>query len=347
MRNGLHYLTDPSHAILHVVYQRLYYAPIIVASFWFGVRGGLLSAFVTSLAYLPHVATAWSGNLPYETSQYTEMVMFYLTGLLVGLLADRLRRLTQQHRAAAESLEKAHRDLLESHQELRQADRLSALGQIAAGLAHEIRNPLAGIKGALEIISSRVQPDSAEAEFSRIAVQDMARLEKLTSEFLAYARPRAPQLRPSDLSEVVDYVVSLLSPEAQRAHVALHVVRDQPMPKVLIDREQMAQVLFDVVSNAVQVSPATAQVVLRERSGPRDAVVEVEDAGPGVAPDDLEHIFEPFFTTKERVTGLGLAISHRIVSVHGGRIEAQRRQPVGTLVRMSLPAVAETGRLTT
>ena len=100
----LHYLTDPSHALWHVVYQRLYYGPIIVGAYWYGVRGGLLAALATTAAYVPHIAMTWSADAPYEASQYAEIVMFYAAGLFVGLLADIQRRLTERYQRAAAKL---------------------------------------------------------------------------------------------------------------------------------------------------------------------------------------------------------------------------------------------------
>ena len=165
----LHYTTSPSQAWLHNIYQRLYYAPIVVGAYWFGARGGLAVALAAAVAYWPHIHYTWGANAPYAASQYAELVIFQAAGLLVGFLSDVQRKLTRESQAAAASLEHANRELRESQTHLMRADRLSALGQIAAGLAHEVRNPLAGVEGALEIVASRVAPSTPEAEFTGIA----------------------------------------------------------------------------------------------------------------------------------------------------------------------------------
>lgn len=338
--SGLHYATPPAHFVLHAVYQRLYYAPVILAAYWFGVRGGLVAAVLSAIAYAPHIHTAWSHNPPYTVSQYAELVVFLSLGLSVGLIASHERRLTNRYREAAESLERANRDLRESGEQLRRAERLSALGEIAAGLVHEIRNPLAGVKGALEIVSSRAAAGTPEAEFSTVATHELQRLETLVQEFLDYARPRPPRLRPADLPDIIHRVVSLLGPQADRAEVALAVEGSDTSQGLRIDPEQIEQVLVNVLLNAVQASRPGGRVTLRH--GPQGSryLIEVHDQGAGIPPDRLARIFEPFFTTKERGTGLGLAISQRIVAAHGGEIRISSSQGRGTIVEilLQLPA---------
>lgn len=337
MISALHYFTDPRHAIWHGVYQRLYYAPIIIAAYLFGVRGGLVAAFGTSLAYVPHIVTAWAGNPAYARSQYVEAAMFYVAGLLVGLLAERQHRLTLRYRHAAESLETALHDLRESQEHLRRAERLTVLGEVAAGLAHEIRTPLAGVKGALEIIAGRAADRSPEAEFAGLGTKELGRLDRLVTDFLAYARPRNPEMREATLGELIDRAAALLRSKVQSRGVALDIERAARPPTVRIDPDQMQQVFINVLSNAIEASPPGGRVVVRERSLPPWSVIEVIDEGPGIPMEDLTRVFEPFFTTKEKGTGLGLAISSRIVAAHGGRLEAVRNDRAGTTLRIRLP----------
>lgn len=335
--SGLHYVTDAQHVVWHGVYQRLYYGPVIIGAYWYGVGGGLLTAVAASVSYVPHIHMAWSGNLPYSASQYVEIVMFHVVGLLVGLLAGQQRRLTARYQRAAESLEKANVELRDSHEQLVRADRLSALGEIAAGLAHEVRNPLASVKGALEIVAARVQPGTPESEFSEVGQKELARLDALLTEFLTYARPHAPELRKADLDGVMDHVAALLGPEAERAGVTIEIEREQAIREALVDPEQIQQVFFNVILNSLQVSPAGARVRVQRHHTGDSVVIEVSDEGPGIPSDHLSRIFDPFFTTKEKGTGLGLAISARIVAAHGGDISARRGSDRGTCVRIRLP----------
>ncbi len=335
--SSLHYLTDPRYVVLHGIYQRLYYGPVILGAYWFGVRGGLLTALVTSLAYIPHIEITWSMNPPYEASQYVEIVMFYVAGLFVGLLADHQRKLTAQYARAAASLERANRELQESHEQLVRADRLSALGEMAAGLAHELRNPLAGVTGALEIIASQVPAGTPQAEFSGIARKEVGRLEDLLNRFLAYARPRPPAPRLANLGELVGHVVALLRPEVERQSVSIDTAGAQPWPLLRVDPEQIEQVILNVLLNAIQASPRGAVVQVRHHVEGGQVIIDVVDEGPGIPEELRARVFHPFVTTKTKGTGLGLAVSARIVNSHGGSIDARPDAGGGTCVRIQLP----------
>lgn len=282
--------------------------------------------------------------MPYMASQYTQVVMLFLAGLFVGLLADHQRRLTVQAQRAAASLDQANRELRESHEQLARAERLSALGEMAAGLAHEIRNPLAGVKGAFEIIATRVRAGTAEAEFSEVANKELRRLDELLDRFLSYARPHPPALRTTKLGEVIDHVITLLRPEAERAGVTIDVDRTRALPQLLVDPEQIEQVFLNVLLNAIQASPRGARVQVRHTQDARRSVIDVIDEGRGVPEEHLTRIFDPFFSTKEKGTGLGLAVSARIVAAHGGDIEARRNEDRGLCMRIRLPLPADAPR---
>ena len=208
---------------------------------------------------------------------------------------------------------------------------------MAAGLAHEIRHPLASIRGALEIIDERSQPDSPESEFSRLAIGEVQRLDDLVWEFLRYARPHEPDPRWTSLHEVIERVCVLLRVEADRANVTLSVDRSAPLPDLCIDAQQIEQVLLNVVLNAIQASPSNACVRVREQLCDQHVVVDVIDQGPGIPAQHLPQVFSPFFTTREKGTGLGLAIASRIMMTHRGGLEIHGTSEQGTCVRISLP----------
>jgi len=332
----LHYATSPSQLVSHEVYQRLYYVPVIMGAYWYGVPGGLGTAFAASLVYLPHIRWTWSSDMGYAANQYAEIVVLHLIGVTVGLLSSAQRRMTARHRDTAASLERSHRQLLASQADLRRAERLSVLGQVAAGLAHEIRNPLAGLKGALEIVASRVPSGTPEAEFAGIAARDAARLDGLVHDFLTYARPHDPVLQDVDLQTLVDHVLALVTAQAGAARVRIALDRTSSIV-IRADREQIAQVLLNVVLNAVQASPPGATVRVHAGVADGRALIDISDEGGGIPAGESERIFEPFFTTKPRGTGLGLAISQRIVLAHGGTIEVTASSALGTTFRLRLP----------
>lgn len=335
--SSLHYLTDPSRAVWHEVYNYLCYLPIILGAYWYGAWGGVAAAALTSAAFIPHIRAAWASNAAYTASQYGQVLVFHVVGLTVGLLVGAQRKLTTRYRDSAISLERANRELHDSQEHLRRADRLSALGEMAAVLAHEIQNPLAGIKGALEIVESRVTAGSPEAEFADIGSKELARLEVLVREFLTYARPHEPALRPTDVHDIVARVAALLRAEAERKGIALVVERSATLPALSLDPEQITQVIFNVMLNAIQATGSGGHVRVRESLEPGWGVVDVIDEGPGIPPAHISRIFDPFFTTKPRGTGLGLAISQRVVTAHRGTIDALPGSPSGSVFRIRLP----------
>jgi signal transduction histidine kinase len=263
-------------------------------------------------------------------------------GLSVGMLASAQRSVARRYQQTAATLESANRELRESHEHIRRIDRLKTLGEVATGLAHEIRHPLASIGGALEIIESRSLEGSPEGEFSRLAMAEVRRLDGLVWEFLKYARPHDPELRAMPLHEVVAQVVMLLRVEAERARVALEVEQQSPI-EVAIDPLQIEQVLLNVILNAIQATPPGKRVVVREHLDEGEAVVDIVDEGSGIAAEHLPSVFSPFFTTKEKGTGLGLAIAHHIVIAHGGRLEIHQTSSRGTSFRICLPVGGTSG----
>ena len=329
----LRYTTGPPETFLHELSLRLYFVPILAAAYWYGPIGGLAVAAVSSVAFVHRILQVAPA---FDASRYAEVAVFHLIGLSVGLLANAQRSVAVRYQRTAATLASANRELRESHEQIRRIDRLKTLGEVATGLAHEIRHPLASIGGALEIIEARSLEGSPEGEFSRLAMAEVQRLDGLVWEFLKYARPHDPELRTLPLHEVVAQVVTLLGIEAERGRVTLEV-GPQTSTEVEIDPLQIEQVLLNVLLNAIQATPPGGRITVREQLEEREAVIDVVDEGRGIAPEHLPNIFAPFFTTKEKGTGLGLAISQHIVGAHGGRLEVVQTSPRGTTVRVRLP----------
>ncbi len=333
----LRYLTGPGPSVEHELALRLYYVPILISAYWYGVTGGLIVAAIASVAYINRAA-GLADTL--DPARVTEVVIFLLTGLVVGLLANAQRRSTARYRDAAATLEEANLRLRESHEQIRRIDRLKTLGEVATGIAHEVRHPLASIGGALEIIQARVPDASPEAEFTRLAMSEVQRLDGLVWEFLRYARPHDPELRPTQVHDVVAQVATLLRVEAERAGVTLDVESTGDALDALMDPLQIEQVLLNIILNGIQATPAGGHVRVAVQLQRGAVQIDVTDHGPGIAAEHLPRIFSPFFTTREKGTGLGLAIAHRIVMAHEGQIEILHTSAAGTCVRVSLPACA-------
>jgi len=272
-----------------------------------------------------------------DRGRLAEVVVFHLIGVSVGMLASAQRRVARRYQAAAATLERANVTLRESHEQIRRMDRLRTLGEVATGLAHEIRHPLASIGGALEIIQARSTAESPEGEFSHLALKEVQRLDLLVWEFLRYARPHAPELRTVALDDVVEQAVTLLRVEAERAGIRLEVEPAAGPIDVAIDSLQVEQVLLNVVLNAIQATAPGGRVLIRQRLEGAEACVDIIDEGHGIDSDHLASIFNPFFTTREKGTGLGLAIANRIVLSHDGRLDVVQTSPRGTWFRVGVP----------
>ncbi|RKG95328.1 GAF domain-containing sensor histidine kinase, partial [Corallococcus carmarthensis] len=234
------------------------------------------------------------------------------------------------------------------YEKIRERDRLAALGEMAAGLAHEIRNPLGAIKGAAQCLDPRKLPGE-DGEFLDVIVEEVNRLNGVVTAFLDYSRPLKQNFGPTDLNEVVTRTMRLIQNDMPPT-AELAVELDLRLPRAEGDAEQLKQVLINLVQNAVQaLGPQKGCITVRtekpERfgdirsAGAEFVDVRVSDNGPGIPADQQPHIFVPFFTTKQKGTGLGLAICQRIVKNHGGSISVQSKVGEGTVFIIRLPAL--------
>lgn len=238
----------------------------------------------------------------------------------------------------------------------RRNESLARLGTLVAGLAHEVRNPLAGIKGAAQLLEGRLAGDPDLQEYTQVICREVNRLSDLVQDLLTLGAPPKPQLRALNIHWVIQHVLQVANDELTRAGIRLRCEFDPSLPDVLGDEAQLSQVLLNLLKNAIESMTATDPVspdrntiritsrmetdfhILRERDRSGQFLrIEVADQGSGIDAAHAAHVFEPFFTTKPRGTGLGLAISHRIVDEHGGILRAFPGRSWGTIVSLTLP----------
>jgi signal transduction histidine kinase len=235
-------------------------------------------------------------------------------------------------------------ELARTRQLLARADRLSALGTLAAGLTHEIRNPLVSVRTFMQLLPEKLHDPEFLGTFRDLALTEVERICRLLNDLLAFSRPAPPQRDPTDLNDVVEQVMRLLDAEARREDVALVRDLDPALPPVVLDEGQIKQVLMNVLLNAIEASGAGGRVDVTTRvDGEPDArmcVVTIADSGSGIAAEHVDRVFDPFFTTKASGNGLGLFIARQIVAEHGGRIAPAPRDGSGTVFSIHLPADA-------
>lgn len=224
---------------------------------------------------------------------------------------------------------------------MKRVERLSAVGQLSAGLAHEIRNPLASIAGAVGIIERNSGSESKRSECLNIIKRETERLNRLLTSFLDFARPRPPQYQTISLPEALDSVVALATHAVNHKRIARRKEVPASLPALECDPEQLRQVLLNLLINAIQASPSGGDVVLTARHAGSRVLIQVKDGGSGIPPEIREKIFDPFFTTKESGTGLGLSVAHQIIEQHGGILTAEANPDKGMTFSVALPLKRE------
>jgi len=315
-----------------------------------GPHGDLEPVALHNVARLPAIppdaepgAGPWSLTLPIECAGRPIGLLLCDRGggtalpardrALAERMAEAIARLVEQGRLAAD-LERT-RDLLA------QADRLSSLGTLAAGVAHEIRNPLVSVRTFIQLLPERLTDEEFRTNFRELALSEIERICGLINDLLAFSRPAPSQREPTDLNEVVGQIARLLDAEARKRDVAVACTLAGGLPLVVVDEARVKQVLMNVTLNAIQASGPGGQVEITTAAREHDlehwCAVCVADSGPGIAADLVEQIFDPFFTTKDQGSGLGLFIARQIMSAHGGTIAAWPRREGGTEFVLEFP----------
>lgn len=340
---AMHYLTTTQLVNAHDVYRRLYYVPIVLGGVWFALRGGIVTAILASLLYVPHVLFHWQHQPRIALEQYLEIVLYNVIGCLTGFLAERERQQKFRYQKTAETLQESYRKLreqadqiIEIEDQLRRADRLSALGELSAGMAHEIRNPLGSIKGTAEILREGVAADDPKLEFADILIKEVDRLNKVLEDFLRFARPEPVERGRFSPNQSIEQVLELTRQQALRNRVTVEVdfAEDIEIPG---RGEQVQQALLNLVLNALQVMPDGGVLKVSSLLHANELGIRVTDTGPGIAMEDRERIFNPFVTTRDTGTGLGLAITQRIIQSHDGHIVLDSTPGQGSSFTLFLP----------
>ena len=292
-------------------------------------------------------SNGWDVCVPFIAAK--QLLGFAALGRQKGLRAYSTGDLNILSRVASEAsiaLQNArlYEELGKSREIISRAGRLSAIGTLAAGVAHEIRNPLVSIQTFFQLAPNRLDDEEFMTSFLSLAEHEVQRISDLISELLMFAKSPSPAIREVDLNEIVERVVTLLSPQAHTGRITLIRRAGPGLPPVLGDSDQLMQVCLNLCLNAIQATPENGEVVVEtredEHQGERSCEILVVDSGAGIPVSIRESIFDPFFTTKDKGSGLGLAICHQIVVESGGFMTVESVEGRGSTFRVSLPAVA-------
>ena len=334
----------------------LMYLPIILASAAFGIRGGVATALLAGLAIGPHMLMDVAKGLPQETLSWMFRMSFFVlvggfSGLISKVLNGQINRLKETHR----NLLQAHEELKNAQMKLIQTAKLESIGRLAAGVAHEVKNPLAVIQLGIDYLASKAK-DTANHDYIE-TVQDMddavRRADFVIKGLLNFSRLEQLNLAPLDLNPVIEESLMMVKHELTKNHILLEKHLAEPLPQVELDRNKIKQVLINVFMNAIQamgnngdlsVKTFISRTVDADAAGQTPAgkriVLEIQDTGTGIPDDKLDKLFEPFFTTKPvgTGTGLGLSVSRNIIELHGATIRiANRKETHGVCVTISFP----------
>lgn len=309
--------------------------PVVTAATTFGLGGTLAFILLSCGSYLTFLV--WVGEPSQVTVDLALRIIFIgVVGNLANILAEELRVQSEKHRQAAEQLAQANVQIQHAEEAVRRSDRLAALGQLSAGLAHELRNPLGTIRASSEMLSRTVAVENEVArEVAGFIASEVDRCNALITRFLQFARPLELKLAPSDLGQTLDRAIALVEREVSGIAIYRNYEPDiRPFP---FDAELMERVFYNLVLNAVQATDAGGAVTVKARAAGRAAEVAVIDRGAGIGVEQMNQIFNPFFTTKPQGVGLGLAIVSKIVDEHGGKIAVESEPGKGSIFRVLLP----------
>jgi signal transduction histidine kinase len=346
----------------HLVYMQSYFIPILIAALQFGIKGGLGAAFAVSILYLPHIMLHWGGFIETNLMRFLQIVLYNVIGYLTGLKAQKEKEEKARYKLAADELknslqmvQKQSENLTELEEQLRQADRLAVVGELTASMAHEVRNPLGAIRGAVEIIRDEVDQENRKSEFFKILIDETNRLSSVLENYLSFARKRKPVDVEYIFQETMQNVVIMLNAPARKKRIEF-VQNTLAEPVVLKgDPNELWQVLINIILNCIQAMPDGGiinidQNILSVNSDqlpesianseiPMYLYIKIADDGPGIAQDKLAEIFKPFYTTKTSGSGLGLSIVKRIVDNNHWYINVISELKHGTEFVLIIPII--------
>lgn len=368
---GVLHTFTPGHMIFyHDTYRRLSYFPITIGAIFFGIRGGILLAVLSCLAFVPHLYMFWAEGPQAYYSELSEILFYLAAGGVIGLISSRENRLKEKYKTLSEKLAGSYKrlhkqafQLVEAEKQLGESQKLSMLGHVSASLAHEIKNPLAAIKGAAEILADEVPDDHPKHEFIEIMRMEISRLNHSVDDVLKYCRGQQFQdkVKKVPVEEIINRVVLLLKAGLKEKSIQVSVQTggrtsgqssgqssDQSSDqssgpaesgenRFVTDEAAMIQVLMNILLNAIDAVEKNGKILIELGRYERGCLIRISDDGPGIDKHMVQKVFQSFVTFKEEGTGLGLSISKKIVESLGGKIVVEASTLGGAAFSIFLP----------
>ncbi len=344
---GLLHAFTPGHLFLyHDTYRRLSYFPITLGALWFGITGGIILALLTSAAFIPHLLLFWAHGPQAYYSELSEILFYLCAGVVVGIISSRESRLRESYRRLSEKLKRSYdrlheqaKQLIEAEEQLGQSQKLSVLGHLSASLAHEIKNPLASIRGTAEILIDDFPKGHEKHEFIQIMLSEISRLNNSVEDVLQYCRGQV-KARPLELEfteAVLKRVLNILENPLKKRGIHLEVIKTGEPYDFKTDGAKLSQVLMNILLNAIDAVPEQGKIIVELIHAPDQYAIAVSDNGLGIAKKERNAVFQPFITYKEGGNGLGLYISKKIISSLKGTITVTRSKAGGACFSLIFP----------
>ncbi len=315
---GLHYFTPREMRYQHVVYRMFFYLPLVLGSFWFGLKGGLFVSGIVMMYYLPYLVEQWNGFSYDFFHKILEMILYLAITFIIGFLVERER--------------KKHRALL-------RAESLAAIGRTVSEIAHDMKTPLIAIAGILDQVSKKLfdgDPDKIKLD---LVIRETSHLKSMVNDMLDFGRPVELQLTKTDINHLIQETADTMRGIAVNSGVELRTDLDPSLQPLMLDVHRVKQILLNLITNAVQASPIGEHVLIKSRLMRNALILHVSDRGDGIKEKDQEIVFAPFFSTKRGGTGLGLAIVKKIVEAHGGYVFFRQNPERGVTFVVGLPII--------
>ena len=310
-----HYVTQQNDALFHVIYRELYFLPIILAGFYFGLRGGLISSGFVTLSYLPYIIYHLDGFSSHDLGNFLQIMLFTGVGSVIGWLRDREKILEAKRR---------------------KSESLAAMGKAVSCIAHDMKTPLIAVGGLVQQVRRKVTDEKLINKLD-YSFEQVRRLEVLIGDMLAFAKPLNLDSQQGMINHLIEEIVMVCSEKAKRNAVRITTILQKDMPITEYDNQRLHQALVNLVNNAIEASPSGSEVTLRCQCGEDCMTIEISDRGCGIPKDLSGDIYTPFVTTKKEGTGLGLPIVKKIIDAHEGSINVTENNEIGVTFQITLP----------
>jgi signal transduction histidine kinase len=312
----LHYFTSYNLKNHHSVYRMLFYFPLILGSFWFGLRGAVLIALSVSILFFPFLIINWQGFSYEDFDKILEGFLYITMAFVLGILVERRSKRQQAYL---------------------QRENLAAVGSAVAEIGHDMKTPLMAIGGFTNQICKTLDEGDPNRKKLKIVMVETARLDAMIREMLLFSGKIELKIGEVHINDLVREALNVVQPEAERRMIYLTRDLSSSVPIVLVDGNKVKQVILNLIANAIQASPTGGEVTIRTRVFKNGISVDVIDCGCGVDKRESNRIFDPFFTTKRGGSGLGLAIVKKIVEAHRGYIFFSPNHKAGVTFTVTFP----------